>query len=187
MTNIIYIRRVHGRTFTSGLFWTDKYPNMYSSTSYKMDLGEFIILIFGQGLWFGNRMKKYLIKPIQCRYFVIPICDDPTNQKRPLGIEADFNTRIPMSIVGYTCVFITWYPTYDEVETCWQITIKNEHDWGPSKHIFDIYSMEEEQSSNVFNLRWKNQGRIQTPCAPPVTYIQDYVYIHDFDTVMVNL
>ena len=27
--NIIYIRRVHGRTFPSRLFWAGKYPNMY--------------------------------------------------------------------------------------------------------------------------------------------------------------
>ena len=39
----------------------------------------------------------------------------------------------------------------------------------------------------MFNLRLINQVRSQTPCAPPVTYIQDDMAIHDFDIVMVNV
>ena len=38
----------------------------------------------------------------------------------------------------------------------------------------------------MFNLRLINQVRSQTPCAPPVTYIQDDMVIHDFDRAMVN-
>ena len=57
-------------------------PIYTGSTSYTMELGKFIIL------WFGNRMEKNLIKPNQCQGFGIPICDDPTNQNKPLGIEA---------------------------------------------------------------------------------------------------
>ena len=53
----------------------------------------------------------------QCRYFFIPICDEHTNQHRPLGIESDFNTHIPMLMVGYIFGFITWYSTYDKIET----------------------------------------------------------------------
>ena len=44
-----------------------------------MELGEAIILIFGQGLWFGNRMEKTLINLNKCRAFGIPIFDDPTD------------------------------------------------------------------------------------------------------------
>ena len=68
---------------------------------------------------------KFLINKNQCRNFGIPIYDDPTHQYRPLGIEADFNTHIPMSMVGYICGFITQYPTYEDIETCQQITISN--------------------------------------------------------------
>ena len=70
-------------------------------------------------------MEKTLLKPNQCQDIGIPIFDDPTNQHRPLGIEADFNTHIPMSFVGYTCGFITWYPTDDQIETRRHITISN--------------------------------------------------------------
>ena len=83
-----------------------------------MELGEVIILRFGQGFWFGNRIKKTLINPNQCRDFGIPICDDPTNHCRPLVNEADFNTHIPMPMFGSICGFINWYCTYDKIDTC---------------------------------------------------------------------
>ena len=75
-------------------------PICTGATSYTMESGEVTILIFGQGLWFGNRSEKTLIKTNQCQAFGIPICDDPTNHHRPLGIEAYFSTHIPMSMVG---------------------------------------------------------------------------------------
>ena len=152
-----------------------------------MESGEVIILIFYQGLWFGNSIDETLINPNQCRAFGIPIYDYPTNQHRPLRIEADFNTHIPMSMMGYKCGFITWYPTDGKIETCWHITISNEHDWDPSKHVFKIYPMEEEQRSNMFNPRSINKVSSQTPCAPPITYIQDDMAIHDFDRAMVKV
>ena len=39
----------------------------------------------------------------------------------------------------------------------------------------------------MFNLREINQARSKIPCAPPVTYIQDDLEIHDFDRAMVNV
>ena len=101
-------------------------------------------------------MEKPLINPNQFHYFGITICNYRTDQHRPLGIEADFNTHIPMSMVGSTCGFIIRYPTDDEIETYWRITISNEHNWDPSKHTFKISSMEEEKRSNMFNLRLNN-------------------------------
>ena len=47
--------------------------------------------------------------------------------------------------------------------------------------------MEEEQRSNIFNIRLTNQVRSQTPCAPPVTCIQDDMDIHNFDRDMTNV
>ena len=47
--------------------------------------------------------------------------------------------------------------------------------------------MEEEQRSNVINLSLINQVMSQTPCAPPVKYIQIYMVIHNFGRAMVRL
>ena len=92
-----------------------------------------------------------------------------------------------MSMVGYTCGFITWYPTDDEIEKCQHITLSNEYNWDPSTNISKMSSIDEEQRSNVFNLRSINQMRSKTPCATPVTYIQDDMTIHKFDWPMVNV
>ena len=39
----------------------------------------------------------------------------------------------------------------------------------------------------MFNLRSINEVRIQTPCDTSVTYIQDDISSHDFNTAMVNV
>ena len=57
-------------------------------TALTLDSWERLIMGFGQGLWFGNRMGKSLINPNQCQKFGIKICDEPTNPHRKLGIEA---------------------------------------------------------------------------------------------------
>ena len=88
-------------------------PICTGATSYTMESGEVLILIFGQDLWFGNRMDKTLIKPNQCQAFGIPIFDEPINQHRPLGIEVYSDTHIIISMVGSTCGFITQYPKDD--------------------------------------------------------------------------
>ena len=67
-------------------------------TNLTLDSGEAVILEFGQGLWFGNRMGKSLINPNQCRKFGIQICVDPTDPHRKLGIEAPEDLFIPMTM-----------------------------------------------------------------------------------------
>ena len=53
-------------------------------TALTLDSGGVVILYFGQGLWFGNRMEKLPINPNQRQKFGIQICDDPTNPRRKL-------------------------------------------------------------------------------------------------------
>ena len=47
--------------------------------------------------------------------------------------------------------------------------------------------MEEDQRRNFLNLRPINKVRSQTLCAPPATYIQDDMTIHDFNRAMVDV
>ena len=60
--------------------------------------GETVIIDFGQGLWFVNRMEKLLIKPNQCRKFGIQICNEPINPHRRMGIEVSEDLFIPMKM-----------------------------------------------------------------------------------------
>ena len=56
-----------------------------AGTAWDTADGETVILVFGQGLWFGERMPKSLINPNQCRAFGISLCDDPTDPHQALG------------------------------------------------------------------------------------------------------
>ena len=90
-------------------------------------------------------------------------------------------------MVGFTCGLIYWYSTDDNIETCRHITVSDEQNWDPSKQIFNISSMVEDQRRIVFNLRLINQVRSRTPCAPPVICIHDDMGIHDLYRSMVNV
>ena len=57
-------------------------PICTGAMAYTLVSGEVVILVFGQGLWFGNHMEKSLINPYQCRAYDIPLCDDPTDLHR---------------------------------------------------------------------------------------------------------
>ena len=63
-------------------------PIFTGVTALTLDSGEVVMLEFGQGLRFENRMEKSLINPKQSRKFGNKIWDDPTNPHKKLGIEA---------------------------------------------------------------------------------------------------
>ena len=63
-------------------------PICTAATAVDLDSGETIILEFGQGLWFGDRMCHSLINPNQCRSFGISMCDYPTDKHRKLGMKS---------------------------------------------------------------------------------------------------
>ena len=75
-------------------------PIFKGVTALILDSGEVVIMEFGQGLWFGNRMEKSLIKPNQCQKFGIQICNDPTNPHSKLVIEASEDMFVPMTMEG---------------------------------------------------------------------------------------
>jgi hypothetical protein len=69
--------------------------------------GETIILLFHQGLWFGDSMTNSLINPNQCRMHGIQLCDDPFNEHRALGLKDPVTDKlIPMEF-GRSFVYLT--------------------------------------------------------------------------------
>ena len=93
-------------------------PICTAATAVDLDSGETIILEFGQGLWFGERMEHSLINPNQCRSFGIRVCDDPTDGNRKLGMELSDDYVVPFTMRGTTCNFLSRSPTLSELETC---------------------------------------------------------------------
>ena len=82
-------------------------------TDLTLDSGEVIIMEFGQGLSFGNRMEKSIINPNQCRKFEIKVCDDPTDPHRNLEIEASEDLFIQMIMEGSNCGLVM-HPSTDD-------------------------------------------------------------------------
>ena len=144
------------------------------ATAFTLDTGEVIILLFGQGLWFGNRMEKSLINPYQVRAFGIPLCDDPTDLNRQLGIEGNDDCFIRMEMFGSTCGFISRYPTDDEMNTCKHITMSDEQYWDPSRNHFNVSVMQAERNTGIMLSR-------HILYVDRFNHIQDDIALHDMD------
>ena len=105
------------------------------ATAYTTSLGETIILIFGQGLWFGDRMDKSLINPNQCRAYGIPVCDDPTDPYRSLGFQI-LDDDIPLVMEGTTALMYTRTPTRLELDECKKYYLSDPDQWDPIRTTF---------------------------------------------------
>ena len=95
----------------------DDIPICTAATAVDLDTGETIILEFGQGLWFGDRMNHSLIYPNQCRVYGLSVCDDPTDQHRDIGMQLHDNYFLPFKMRGTTCYFESRSPTEEELES----------------------------------------------------------------------
>jgi len=111
-------------------------PICTAATAVDLDTGETIILEFGQGLWFGDRMTHSLINPNQCRAYGLSVCDDPTDKHRVIGMELSDNYFLPFRMRGTTCYFESRSPTIEELESCQTFKISDEHDWDPTAEMF---------------------------------------------------
>jgi hypothetical protein len=98
--------------------------------------GETVILRLGQCLDFHDKMNKTLLNPNQLRAFGISVCDDPTDEYRPLGIQLDPNTHLPLYMNGSICGLMTWPPTNEELESCRIFDISDVDTWDPTNVVF---------------------------------------------------
>ena len=153
------------------------------ATAYTLPSGEVIILQFGQGLWFGDRMEKSLINPNQCRAFGTPICDDPTDPHRSLGINVDGSLIIHMDMDGSTCGFTSRYPTDDEVRNCRTFTLSDTLQWDPTQDIFNVSALVAEDGKD-YKCRHIHLVTNDIPCQAPSPHIQDNIHIPEFDRAM---
>ena len=113
-------------------------PIFTAATAVDLESGETIILIFGQGLWFGTRMEHSLINPNQCRAFGIQVSDDPTDDTRTFGMELGDDYVVPFKMRGTTCFFQSRSPSNFEIETCKTFQVSDPETWDPTADIFSI-------------------------------------------------
>ena len=100
------------------------------ATAVDLEDGSTVICVFGQGLWFGDRMEKSLINPNQCRHYGVSLCDDPTDPHRSLAIRKE-RFSIPMHIFNSSRGFESRRPTMEELESCPHVTLSDTHSWNP--------------------------------------------------------
>jgi len=81
-------------------------------------------------------MNKTLLNPNQLRAFGISVCDDPTDEYRPLGIQLDPDTHLPLYMNGSICGLMTWSPTDEELESCRIFDLSDVNDWDPTHVVF---------------------------------------------------
>ena len=81
-------------------------PIVIGTAAVDLKNGSTVVLIFVQGLWFGDRINKSIINPNQFRHYSIPVFNDPTDNYRDLGLPIDDNLFIPMGMEGTTCGFV---------------------------------------------------------------------------------
>lgn len=152
-----------------------------AATAVDLDDGETIILQFGQGLWFGNRMNRSLINPNQCRSYGISICDDPTDAYRDLGIDLGNGYFLPMSMNGSTCSFTSRCPTEDELqdESLKWFTLSDEQHWDPTAVTFNS------SRRNISTVEGRNYN---TPVTHSIMFLssncvafKDDVFLHEIE------
>ena len=85
-------------------------PIIMWETVFNTKNGKTYLLVFGQGIWFGKRMRNSLITPNQCPTFDVIFCDDPTNNYRSIGIDMD-GFLVPFHMKGTTCGTMNRAPT----------------------------------------------------------------------------
>ena len=79
--------------------------------------GQVYILVFGQGIWFGDRMNNSLINPKQCRSYGISLCGDTTDPHIPLGFQ-NKTLNTPLLVEVTIATMYTRCPSLEELESC---------------------------------------------------------------------
>ena len=132
-----YVLRRHFRVYftTSKICTVSHFLPKYSKQVYvsiftgantvDLENGSTVVLIFGQGFWFGYIMDKSLVDQNQCRQYGIQFCSGPTYNYHELGLAIDENLFIPMGMEGTTCGSDSCCSTLEEMASCKRITVSH--------------------------------------------------------------
>jgi hypothetical protein len=125
-----------------------------------LNTGNTTILILGQALYMGDRIKTTLLCPNQLRAFGITVDDVPihlapkdrSSSHSIYSPDEDFS--IPLTMNGVFSCFHSRTPTQEEIATCRHIKLTDEYSWNPSSDEF------KEQEDNIIE---HNKGEYQIP------------------------
>ena len=132
--------------FLSKYTATDNVEICTAVTASTIHPGQVYILLFGQGLWFGDIMEISHMKPNQCHFYGISLCDNPTDPYRPLVFQTN-TLNIPLFMEGTIETVSTRCPSLEELESCQYIYLSDQEIWDPLNVNFKIISMKESRHS----------------------------------------
>ena len=131
---------------------------------------EVVILEFGQGLWFGNRIEKSLINPKQCQKFGIQIYDNPTDPYRKLKDELVELSRTLVLAARYINL---------KIFSCQMNLI-----WIHQRICMKFHQWRRIIGQVQFFHQYINIVERRVSCAPPTIQCRDDSGIHEFDRAM---
>jgi hypothetical protein len=104
--------------------------------------GTTTILILGQALYMGDKVKNTLLCPNQMRAYGIIVDDVPLHlapRDKP-STHSIFSPKdeftIPLIMKGIFSCFSTRTPTWEEIETCKHVKLTDEFNWDPHSGDF---------------------------------------------------
>lgn len=121
------------------------------------ETGEVAILLFHQGLWYGNKMPSSLINPNQIRHIGHMVNNDPTDKDRYFGISTNQEFDIPFEMVGTTARWKSWVPSDEELNSNairW-IEMTEDLPWDPANVTIGSvkHTREEEEFRKIKQIR----------------------------------
>jgi hypothetical protein len=110
-------------------------PVASAATAYDDPVsGVTTILVFHQGLWFGDSIPNSLINPNQCRHLGFEICDDPFDPHQSLGIRDSVGWQtLPLEYQESIIFAETRAPTREELndQSIQQVVMTSDATWNP--------------------------------------------------------
>jgi hypothetical protein len=130
---------------------TSQLPVASAATAWDdPETGETTILLFHQGLWFGDDLTNSLINPNQCRSHGIDICDDPFDPNRTIRIvDTLTDLTIPMEFGRSFVYFQSRAPTMEEIRDNPHIEMTSDFPWDPATVGQHPLSRKEEERRKI--------------------------------------
>lgn len=118
--------------FSASMKSVDNIPVATVATAFTTHEGMTFILIIHEALFFGSKLDHSLINPNQIRsYLGTPVCDDPFDPHRPLGIDHP-EAFIPFETEGSCVYFDSWVPSDEDLDKYPHIVLTNgDVPWDP--------------------------------------------------------
>ena len=101
--------------------YTDSYDSIKSAPTAKAgtawtspETGATFILVFNEGIWMGDKMDHYLIKPNQLRLYGVTLQDNPLCDSPLYIMTEDGDLVLPLVMKGTNVMANTRTPTTEE-------------------------------------------------------------------------